>query len=89
MINSFSMLQNKHQLTSAESVYNSGLMQREILIMDEPRTTFEPTEDEAITRAIIEARSQAAAGQTIPLRDVADWLDSWGTPNERPAPSPR
>lgn len=57
--------------------------------MDEPGTTFEPTADEALTRAIIEARSQAAAGQTIPLRDVADWLDSWGTPNERPAPSPR
>jgi len=61
--------------------------------MADPGTTFEPAEDEELTRAIIEARSQAAAGQTIPLpiplRDVADWLDSWGMPNERPAPSPQ
>ncbi|WP_372398179.1 CopG family transcriptional regulator [Azospirillum sp. HJ39] len=54
-----------------------------------PEIAFEPTDDDALTRAIAEARSQAAAGQTIPLRDVADWLDSWGTPDERPAPSPR
>lgn len=57
--------------------------------MADTTTAFEPTDDVALTRAIAEARSQVAAGQTIPLRDVADWLDSWGTPNERPAPSPQ
>lgn len=57
--------------------------------MAEPATAFELTDHDALTRAVAEARSQVAAGQTIPLRDVADWLDSWGTPDERPAPSPR
>ncbi len=57
--------------------------------MDERGTTFEPTEEEALSRAIVEARSQVVAGRTIPLRDVADWLDTWGTPDERPAPSPQ
>ena len=55
--------------------------------MAEPATAFEPTDDNALTRAVAEARAQVAAGQTIPLRDVADWLDSWGTADERPAPS--
>ncbi|CAO3398955.1 hypothetical protein [Azospirillum palustre] len=55
--------------------------------MAEPATALEPTDDDALTRAIAEARAQVAAGQTIPLRDIADWLDSWGTTDERPAPS--
>lgn len=50
-------------------------------------TTFEPTDDDALTRAVAEARAQVAAGHTIPLRNVADWLDSWGMPDESPAPS--
>ncbi|MFP5517377.1 MAG: antitoxin [Alphaproteobacteria bacterium] len=55
--------------------------------MANPATVFEPTDDDALTRAVAEARAQVAAGQTIPLRDVAGWLDSWGTADERPAPS--
>ena len=55
--------------------------------MAEPATVFEPTDDEALSRAVTQARAQAAAGQTIPLSDVARWLDSWGTSEERPAPS--
>ncbi len=55
--------------------------------MAEPATAFEPTDDDAATRAVAEARAQVAASQTIPLRDVGDWLDSWGTAEERPAPS--
>lgn len=54
--------------------------------MAEPATVFEPTDEEGLTRAVAEARAQAAAGQTISLRDVANWLDTWGTPDERPAP---
>lgn len=54
--------------------------------MAEP-AIFEPTDDEALTRAVAEARAQAAAGQTIPLRDVANWLDTWGTPDEPLLPS--
>lgn len=47
--------------------------------MVEPATASEPTDDDALIRAVAEARAQVAAGQTIPLRDVADWLNSWGT----------
>ncbi|MBF5093980.1 antitoxin [Azospirillum sp. INR13] len=55
--------------------------------MAELATAFESTNDDALTRAIAEARAQVAAGQTIPMRDVADWLNSWGTVDEHPAPT--
>ncbi|MDR3518106.1 MAG: CopG family transcriptional regulator [Azospirillaceae bacterium] len=54
--------------------------------MAEPATVFEPTDDDALNRAVAEARAQLAAGPTIPLADVVRWLDSWGTPDELPAP---
>ncbi|CAO3418166.1 hypothetical protein [Azospirillum endophyticum] len=54
--------------------------------MAEPATAFEPTNDDVLIRAVAEARAQVAAGQTLPLRDVADWLDIWGTADDRPAP---
>lgn len=57
--------------------------------MTEIEDTFRSTDGEVLCRAIAEARDQATAGQTIPLRDVADWLDSWGIPDKRPAPSPQ
>ena len=49
--------------------------------MAEPATVFEPTDDEALTRAVADARAQAAAGQTIPLSDIVRWLDTWGAPD--------
>ncbi|WP_298368256.1 hypothetical protein [Azospirillum sp.] len=55
--------------------------------MADPATVFEPTDDEALARAVAQAQAQAAAGQTIPLSKVADWLDRWGAPDEGPAPS--
>lgn len=57
--------------------------------MEDDEIALSRSNSNALKFAIAEARSQVAAGQTIPLRDVADWLDSWGTPDERPAPSPR
>lgn len=57
--------------------------------MEEDEMVLSRANNKALKFDIDEARSQAAAGQTIPLREVANWLDSWGTPNERPAPSPR
>ncbi|PWC77239.1 hypothetical protein TSH64_22530 [Azospirillum sp. TSH64] len=55
--------------------------------MVEPEIALIPADDDGLTHAIAEARAQVAAGQMIPLRDVTDWLDSWGTADERPAPS--
>ncbi len=57
--------------------------------MEEDEIALSRTNSNALKFSIAEARSQVAAGQTIPLRDVADWLDSWGTPDERAAPSPQ
>ncbi len=54
--------------------------------MAEPATVFDPTDDDALARAVAEARAQVAAGQTIPLADIGRWLDSWGTPDELAAP---
>lgn len=55
--------------------------------MAEPETALEPTDDDGLTRAVAEARVQVAAGRTVPLRNVTDWLDSWGAADEPPAPS--
>jgi predicted transcriptional regulator len=54
--------------------------------MAEPATVFEPTGDDALDRAVANARAQVAAGQAIPLAEVVRWLDSWGTPDELPPP---
>jgi predicted transcriptional regulator len=45
---------------------------------------FDPLDEEAGSRAIAEARAQAATGQLIPLADMARWLDSWGKTDEPP-----
>ena len=54
--------------------------------MAEPATAFNPPDDDALTRAVAEARAQVSAGQGIPLADMVRWLDSWGTPDELPPP---
>lgn len=41
------------------------------------------TEAEIIARS----RAEAANGRLIPLEDVVEWVESWGTPNELPPPS--
>lgn len=40
-------------------------------------------------RAIAEAKIQADAGLLIPAAEVRAWVESWGTPNELPRPSPK
>lgn len=55
--------------------------------MAEPATAFDPTDDNALSRAIAEARAQVKGGKTIPLDEVSRWLDSWGQADERPPPS--
>ena len=46
------------------------------------------TERKARAASIAEARAQRAAGETVPGKAVLEWLASWGTENEKPAPEP-
>jgi hypothetical protein len=57
--------------------------------MAEPnaRSIFEPDEAED-ARLDGEAMAAYRAGRFVPHAKVAEWLDSWGTPNELPCPKP-
>ncbi len=52
------------------------------------RSIFEPDDDED---AQLDAEALAAyrEGRYVPHAEVAEWLDSWGTPDERPRPEPK
>jgi predicted transcriptional regulator len=39
--------------------------------------------------ALAEARAELAAGLAVPGDEVDAWIDSWGTENELPTPTPR
>ena len=56
--------------------------------MVEPKSVFDDINDEAEKRAIEEAEADVAAGRLVPHEKVIEWLKSWGTPDERPAPAP-
>lgn len=56
--------------------------------MADPAPIFEDIDEEAEARAIVEARADVAAGRVVPHEKVAEWLRSWGTPNELPCPTP-
>lgn len=45
-------------------------------------------ERRAYLAAIEEAEKEADAGILISGEKVIEWLDSWGTPNEKPMPEP-
>ena len=44
---------------------------------------FDPAEDEA---ALLRAEEDIAAGRVVPHEEVAKWLRTWGTPDEKPMP---
>ena len=46
---------------------------------------FDLTEEEDMRRDA-EAIAQADAGKLIPHDEVVEWLKTWGTPEETPAP---
>lgn len=54
--------------------------------MSEQATVFEPTDDHALDEAVRRARAEVAAGDFVPLADVARWLESWGISDELPPP---
>lgn len=38
-------------------------------------------------RRLAEAEADIAAGRVVPHAEVAAWLETWGTPEEKPAPA--
>lgn len=42
---------------------------------------------DARERARKRALADIAAGRTVPHEQVAEWLKTWGTPDEKPMPS--
>jgi len=53
----------------------------------ESKSIFEP-DDAENARLDAEAMAAYRAGRFVPHTKVAEWLDSWGTPNELPCPKP-
>lgn len=48
---------------------------------------FDEVDEAAEAAADAEAEADIAAGRLIPHEEVAAWLDTWGTPDFRPAPA--
>jgi predicted transcriptional regulator len=55
--------------------------------MAEPESIFDDIDEAAEARAI--AETDVAAGRVVPHEKVREWLKSWGTADERPAPLPK
>jgi predicted transcriptional regulator len=55
-----------------------------------PESIFDTPLDEA-AEAAADAAAEAdfAAGRVVPHAEVVKWLESWGTPNELPCPTPK
>lgn len=47
---------------------------------------FEILDAETDARALAEGEADAEAGRVVPHEEVATWLLTWGTADERPAP---
>lgn len=47
---------------------------------------FDEVDEAAEAAADAEAEADIAAGRLIPHEEVAAWLDTWGTPEHKPAP---
>lgn len=47
---------------------------------------FDEIDEDAEAAADAEALADIEAGRVVPHKEVAEWLDKWGTPDETPAP---
>ena len=47
---------------------------------------FDEIDQVAEDAADVEGLADADAGRLIPHEEVATWLDTWGTPDSKPAP---
>jgi predicted transcriptional regulator len=48
---------------------------------------FDEIDEAAEAAADAEGLADIEAGRVIPHEEVAAWLDTWGTPDEKPAPA--
>ena len=48
---------------------------------------FDQPDDAADEAAMAEGEADADAGRVVPHAEVAAWLETWGTPDEKPPPS--
>jgi predicted transcriptional regulator len=48
---------------------------------------FDEIDAEAEAAADAEGLADIEAGRVVPHTEVAAWLDTWGTPDEKPAPA--
>ena len=56
--------------------------------MEQPEESiFDIIDEEADERASLEGEADADAGRVVPHEEVAAWLSTWGTPDEKPAPA--
>jgi predicted transcriptional regulator len=49
---------------------------------------FDQIDEEADARRHAEALADLEAGRVIPNDEICAWLETWGTPDEKPAPLP-
>ena len=54
--------------------------------MPTPDPFFDELDAEAETAADAEGLADIEAGRVIPHEEIVAWLETWGTPDERPAP---
>jgi predicted transcriptional regulator len=47
---------------------------------------FDQADDEADEVAMREGEADAGAGRVIPHAEFSAWLETWGTPGEKPPP---
>ena len=52
-----------------------------------PEPSIFETDVEAEEAADAEGMADIAAGRVVPHEEVSAWLDTWGTPEEKPAPA--
>jgi len=48
---------------------------------------FDQVDDESAAAADSEGLADLAAGRVVPHAEVAAWLETWGAPDEKPAPA--
>ena len=80
-------LQRVHSATIYAKVRGCGMM---VMASTQARSIFDVERDEAVeARLDAEAEAAYAAGRAVPHAKVAEWLNSWGTPDELPCPTPK